>query len=249
MPSESPVYLLIGGGGGQGRAVARRLAKRESHIVFASRDGDRVREAASEIGGEARTLDATDFGAVESLVSDIFETQGRLDGVANLAGSILIKPPHMVSEAEFEQTIGLNARTAFATVRAAARPMGKQGRGSIVLMSSCAARTGLMNHEVIAAAKGAVIGLTQSAAATYAASGVRVNCVAPGLVDTPMAERLTKSDAARKASESMHALGRLGQPEDVAPAIEWLLTNDSSWVTGQTVGVDGGLAAIKGTGK
>lgn len=113
-------------------------------------------------------------------------------------------------------------------------------------MSSCAARLGLMHHEAIAAAKAGVIGLTQSAAASLAASGVRVNCVAPGLVDTPMAERLTSSDRAREASEKMHPLGRLGTPADIAPAIEWLLTDASSWVTGQTIGVDGGLAAVKG---
>ncbi|MGB1376148.1 MAG: SDR family NAD(P)-dependent oxidoreductase, partial [Rhodothermales bacterium] len=96
------------------------------------------------------------------------------------------------------------------------------------------------------AAKAGIVGLMQSAAATYAQRGVRVNCVAPGLVETPMSERLTANEAARKASESMHALGRIGQPEDVAEAIDWLLDpSRSSWVTGQVIGVDGGLGTIR----
>lgn len=106
-------------------------------------------------------------------------------------------------------------------------------------------RKGLTNHEAIAAAKAGVIGLTRAAAATYARRGVRVNCVAPGLVETPMSARLTGSEEARKKSEAMHPLGRLGQPVDVAAAIRWLLRREESgWVTGQVIGVDGGLGTL-----
>jgi NAD(P)-dependent dehydrogenase (short-subunit alcohol dehydrogenase family) len=102
----------------------------------------------------------------------------------------------------------------------------------------------MANHEAIAAAKGAIMGLTLSAAATYAARGIRVNCVAPGLVETPLTESLLSSDANRKASQGMHALGRLGSPADVAHSMAWLLSEESSWVTGQVLGVDGGLGSI-----
>jgi NAD(P)-dependent dehydrogenase (short-subunit alcohol dehydrogenase family) len=119
------------------------------------------------------------------------------------------------------------------------------GGGSIVLVSSAAARLGLANHEAIAAAKAGIIGLTLSSAATYAARGIRVNCVAPGLTRTPMTARLTQNEATLKASTAMHALGRIGEPDDVAGAIDWLLGPESSWITGQVLGVDGGLASVR----
>jgi NAD(P)-dependent dehydrogenase (short-subunit alcohol dehydrogenase family) len=114
-----------------------------------------------------------------------------------------------------------------------------------VLVSSAAAQTGLANHEAIAAAKGGVIGLTRSAAASYARQGVRVNAVAPGLVRTKLTERLTSSPQAEQASLALHALGRLGEPDDVASAIGWLLDPVQSWVTGQVIGIDGGLGSVR----
>ena len=114
-----------------------------------------------------------------------------------------------------------------------------------MLMSSAAARIGLANHEAIAAAKAGMIGLTRSAAATYAAQGMRVNAVAPGLVDTPMTKRITSNETSRRASVALHPLGRIGTPDEVAATIEWLLGPESSWITGQVIGVDGGLGILK----
>jgi NAD(P)-dependent dehydrogenase (short-subunit alcohol dehydrogenase family) len=121
--------------------------------------------------------------------------------------------------------------------------------GSVVLMSSAAARIGLANHEAIAAAKAGIIGLTLSAAATYAAQGIRVNAVAPGLIDTPMTKRITSNETSLSASVAMHPLGRIGTPDEVAATIEWLLRPESSWITGQVIGVDGGLGVLKTRGK
>jgi len=115
----------------------------------------------------------------------------------------------------------------------------------VVLVSSAAARIGLANHEAIAAAKAGVAGLVLSAAATYARARIRVNAVAPGLVDTPLARGITSNDLATKASIAMHPLGRLGRPEDVARGILFLLDPVNDWVTGQMLGVDGGLADLK----
>jgi len=116
---------------------------------------------------------------------------------------------------------------------------------SSALVSSAAARIGLPNHEAIAAAKAAVEGMALSAAATYAKNGIRVNCVAPGLTRTPLTASLTRSEAQLKASVAMHPLGRIGEPDDVAAAIDWLLSPESAWITGQALGVDGGLATVK----
>ena len=114
-----------------------------------------------------------------------------------------------------------------------------------MLMSSAAARTGVPSHEAIAAAKAGVIGLTLSAAATYAPKGLRFNAVAPGLVESPLTERIVSNEASLKASTAMHPLGRIGQPGDIASAVVWLLDPAQSWVTGQVIGVDGGLASVR----
>jgi NAD(P)-dependent dehydrogenase (short-subunit alcohol dehydrogenase family) len=156
---------------------------------------------------------------------------------------LLLKPAHLTTEADWHAVLAANLTTAFSTVRAGARAMMESG-GSIVLVSSAAARVGLANHEAIAAAKAGIIGLTLAAAATYAEHGIRVNCVAPGLVQTPLTVRVTASEASRKASLAMHPLGRLGDPADVAGAIAWLLSRQQSWITGQVIGVDGGLGTV-----
>ncbi|MCC5876169.1 MAG: SDR family oxidoreductase, partial [Candidatus Sumerlaeia bacterium] len=111
--------------------------------------------------------------------------------------------------------------------------------------STAAAAVGLANHEAIAAAKAGVEGLVRSAAASYCTQGIRINAVAPGLVDTPLAERITKVEANLKVSTAMHPMGRIGTPADIASAMEWFLDPNNSWVTGQVLRVDGGLGGIK----
>ncbi|QDT72705.1 SDR family NAD(P)-dependent oxidoreductase [Lacipirellula limnantheis] len=237
-------YVILGASGGIGSALARRLAAQGAKLVLAARDSDRLRQLAAELGAVAAPLDAANFAQVDACVNLGIETFGRLDGVANCVGSLLLKPAHNTTDAEWHDTVAANLTTAFAAVRAGAKAMFKTG-GSIVLVSSAAASVGLANHEAIAAAKAGVIGLTLSAAATYAARGIRVNCVAPGLVATPLTARLTGNEASLKASAAMHPLGRIGNPAEIASAIEWLLSPEQSWVTGQTLGVDGGLATLR----
>ena len=245
----SPVYVLIGGTGGIGAPLARRLAADGAHVVLGARDADRLGALAGDIGGRAFTLDATRPEAVDGLIDGAIEAHGRVDGVVNLVGSILLKPAHALSPEEFDETLRLNLSTAFYAVRAAARAMQKNADpegGSIVLMSSVAARLGLANHEAVAAAKAGVVGLALAAAATYAPKGIRVNVVAPGLVRTPLAGRLVASEAAVSASAAMHPLGRIGEPEDVTDALAFLLDRErSGWVTGQTLSVDGGFSTVR----
>lgn len=241
-------YVIIGGSGGIGATVAERLARRGARLLLAARDEDRLRAVADPLEAESLVLDATRPEEVDACLDRALERFGRLDGAANLVGSLLLKPAHLTSEEEWAETLRLNLGTAFHLVRAGAKRM-RSGGGSLVLMSSAAAGTGLPNHEAIAAAKAGVEGLMRSAASSYASAGIRVNAVAPGLVRTGLTERITGNPAARKASEAMHPLGRLGEPEEVARVIDWLLGPESSWVTGQVIGVDGGLAHVRPRGR
>jgi NAD(P)-dependent dehydrogenase (short-subunit alcohol dehydrogenase family) len=247
---DTPVYVLLGATGGIGTVVAHRLADDGAQLVLGARTEDDVKDLASETGGDAFPLDATEFDHVQKAISHATDTYGRLDGVVNFVGSVMLKPAHLTSLDEYQTQIQKNLDTAFNTVKASARPMMREG-GSIVLMTSAVARTGLKNHEAIAAAKGGVTGLMRAAAATYAGRGIRVNAVAPGLVGSGeestsrMSEPILSSEAGRKQSEQMHALGRVGEPEDVAPAVTWLLDPETDWVTGQVIGVDGGLGTVR----
>lgn len=242
--TDAPIFVVIGATGGIGSTVTRRLADDGARLVLGARTESDLDALAQDTGGVPVPLDATQFDDVQAIIDRAKDEFGQIDGVINTVGSILLKPAHLTSIEEYRDTIAQNLDTAFFTVKAAARALMRDG-GSIVLSSSAVAQTGLNNHEAIAAAKAGIIGLTRSAAATYAKRGVRVNAVAPGLVDTPMAKHILSTDAGRKQSEAMHALGRIGQPDDIASAICWLADPANDWVTGQILGVDGGLGSLK----
>ena len=241
--TEVPAYVVLGGTGGIGSELTRLLTSSGSNVLIAARGEERLRTLSRETGSEALSADATRFDEVERATGRALALWGRLDGIVNCVGSILLRPAHMTSEVAYRETIAQNLDTAFAAVRAGGKSL-KKG-GSVVLVSTAAVRTGLPNHEAIAAAKGGVEGLVRSAAATYGPSGIRVNAVAPGLVRTPMTERITSNKSASDASRSLHVLGRLGEPKDVASAIQWLLDPGQGWVTGQVLGVDGGLGSAR----
>jgi len=245
--AASPVHLIIGATGAAGAATARRLGAAGATVAVAGRDPDALDALADEIGGTSHTVDARDIAAVGTTIEEVVARHGRLDGVANLAGSVLLKPAHLTTPEEFHDTIATNLTSAFAVVRAAAPTMREHG-GSIVLASSAAAQIGIANHEAIAAAKGGIISLVRSAAATYGAKGVRVNAVAPGLVDAKMTARLVGNETQAEASRKMHVLGRLGTGEDIASAVSFLLDPSNDWITGQVLGVDGGLGQIRTRG-
>ena len=244
----SPVHLIFGATGGIGSTLARQLAATGARLVLAARRADALEALCAELGATTVLTDATQPADVDRAVATAVQTFGRLDGAANCVGSLLLKPAHLTSPDELDDVLAVNLRSAFSLVRSATRAMmnnREPAGGSIVLVASAAARIGLANHEAIAAAKGGVISLTLSAAASYASKQVRVNCVAPGLVRTPLTARITGNAAAEQASVAMHALGRLGEPADVANAIEFLLNPANSWITGQTLGVDGGLGTLR----
>ena len=242
--TQSEIYLVVGGSGGIGFDVAQRLRTRGFEVVLAARDKVRLDDCAREIGARSVNMDATDSASVTEALDGALPDGARLIGVAHCVGSILLKPAHLTSDADWRATLETNLTSSFLILRETARRM-MQGGGSIVFCSTVAAQRGLFNHEAVAAAKAGVEGLARAAASTYARYKIRVNCVAPGLVQTPLSQSITSNEAARKVSLALHPMGRLGDPGDVASAICWLLSPEQSWVTGQVLGVDGGMSTVQ----
>ena len=235
-------YVIMGAYGGIGSALTRRLAARGARLMLVGRDEARLNALAGELGAESAIADATASATIEAAIAKAVEIFGAIDGVANCLGSLLLKPAHVTTDEELESVIAVNLKSAFATVRGAVKAM--KTPGSIVLISSVAARYGLVNHEAIAAAKAGIEGLAVSAAATYAKRGIRINCVAPGLTATPLTARITTNETAAKASLNMIPLNRFGSPEELGRAIEFLLLPENSWITGQVLAVDGGMGTV-----
>lgn len=243
---NSKYFFIAGATGGIGSLLARRLKSSGARVFLAARDEGRLLQLCQELDAEGAVIDGASFKSYEAAIEAAVKS-GNLDGAVCCTGSLILKSAHGTTQDEFDATIAANVTSAFGLTRSAAKAMMGNG-GSIVLVSSAAAKIGLQNHEAIATAKAAIGGLCISSAATYARYKIRVNCVAPGLTETPMTSRLFASEPSRKASEAMHPLGRLGRPEDIVDSMLWLLSDASSWVTGQTICVDGGLGSLKTRG-
>lgn len=229
--------IIFGASGGIGSQLAKRLHANGWTVHAVGRDLSRLSGLPEEI--HLIEADATKPDGAEKA----FEQAGEVHAAVNCIGSLHLKPLHRTTPLEFTEVMRLNVFSAWAITRAAVEAM-KSG-GSVVLMSSVAAGTGMVNHEAIGAAKGAVEGLVLSAAATYAAKGIRVNAVAPGMTETPMTAPLLNGPS-RQISEKFHPLGRIGRPDDIASAIAWLIDPEQGWVTGQILHVDGGLGKLRG---
>lgn len=231
------IYHVLGATGGVGAALCRRLRAEGAGLLISARNEAQLRALAAEIGAEAMAVDPAQADQVEAAVDRTVSLYGRLDGAVSCVGSLLLKPAHLTTDGEWRQTIAQSLDSAFYLLRSAVKRMNGEG-GSIVLVSSAAASVGLAHHEAISAAKAGLIGLALSAAASYAARRIRVNCVGPGLLDAALRARILGQDASRRVCDMMHLLRR---PDEIARAVSWLLSAEQSWVTGQLLGLDGGL--------
>lgn len=235
--------IVLGATGGIGGELCRVLRGGKASVLAVGRDGEKLESLGTELGVETFQIADSSVESIEAAVRYGVKIFGRVDGIANCIGSVLLKPAHLTSIEDWENTLSTNLTSAFSAVRAAGKLMTEGG--AVALVSSAASRVGLPNHEAIAAAKAGVEGLTRSAAASYAKRGLRVNCVAPGLVKTPATERITSNEKAAARSIAMHAAGRLGETGDIAGVLAYLLGPDSQWVTGQVFAIDGGLSSVR----
>ncbi|MFM2014097.1 MAG: 2,5-dichloro-2,5-cyclohexadiene,4-diol dehydrogenase [Planctomycetota bacterium] len=238
--------VVVGAYGGIGRALCSEVSSKGGRAFLIGRDALKMSEVAQEFGFPSCVADATDWDQIESGMEQASASMQGINAVVCLAGSVLLKPLHLTSRAEWDSTLQTNLTAAAGTLRAAVSRM-KDG-GSVVLMSSAAAGIGLSNHEAIAAGKAGIEGLVRSAAMTYAARAIRVNAVAPGLVQTPLTQRVWSNTRSAEVSLAMHPLGRFGKPEEIGRAIYFLIEPSNNWITGQVLGVDGGLGTLKPTG-
>lgn len=241
---KAPV-IIVGGTGGIGSQLARRLASRRQPLHLVGRDRERLAALAAETDASFAVADALDR---EALHQAIAAAGDQAAGLAYAVGSITLKPVSRVTEAEVERDFRLNALGAFHAVQSAL-PVLRQGDGSsaIVLFSSVAVAQGFAAHASIAMAKGAVEGLTLALAAELAPR-IRVNCIAPSLTRTPLAAGLTGNPQMATAIAALHPLQRLGEADDAAALAAFLLGTDSSWITGQVIGVDGGRSTLRTKG-
>ncbi|MBC7793001.1 MAG: SDR family oxidoreductase [Clostridia bacterium] len=241
---QTSTHVIFGATGAIGSAVVKRLSAQGAKLAIVGRRREAVETLATSMGATALVADVTRSEEVDAAVKSALETLGSIDGVVNCVGSVLLKPAHLTKDEELANVLALNLTSSFYILRAAVRAMDKRG-GSIVFCSTAAARAGLANHEAIAAAKAGIEGMVLSAAATYASRSIRVNCVAPGLVPSAITARITGNATALAASTAMHALGRIGTPDEIASAIVWFMDPENAWVTAQVLAVDGGLGSLR----
>ncbi len=239
--------LIFGGSGGIGGAIARKLKARGEHVILLGRDAARLEAAGRALDAPTHRLDVTDAAAVAATMAEIAAT-GPIKGLAYAVGTITVKPIAALKPADFETDYKVNALGAALVLQGAAPALKAASQGaSVVLFSSVAVAQGFSGHASIAMAKGAVEGLTRALAAEFAPS-VRINCIAPSLTRTPLASALTGNEALAKAVAELHALRRLGEPDDIAGLAAFLLSDEAGWMTGQVVGVDGGRSALRTKG-
>lgn len=238
--------LVTGGARGIGRAVGAALARRGDAVTLVDLDADAVRATAEALAAEGLDvrgvpLDVSDVAAVGALVADL-DRHDPLTTVVNNAGIAFSAPLVDVTPQQFDRLFGVNVRAAFFVLQAAARVMVPRGRGSVINLASTSGFTASTSPMVpYDTSKGAMRMLTVTAARELAPTGVRVNAVAPGTIDTDLTRSLaTDESALERMVERRIPMRRLGRPEDIASAVEWLSSPAASYVTGHVLVVDGG---------
>lgn len=232
--------IIIGATGAIGSSIAKKLVSNGSEVHLVARNQAEVERLASELNSTFSVTDVLDDNFAKKVQDDLGDTP--INGLAHCVGSIDLKPLKLSKKEDFIKTFNLNLISATEIIRAMHENL-KTNNGSIVLFSTVAARKGFTNHSIISSAKAAIEGLTVSLAAEFAPN-VRVNCIAPSLTKSKIAEFLLKNEKIAEGIAKLHPLKRIGEGIDFSALASFLLSKDSSWITGQIIGVDGGRSSI-----
>lgn len=230
---ENKNYLVVGGSYGIGLEIVKRLSEENANVYVLSRTNEQIPNFSN-----------IDYQPFDVLSDEDFDLPDELHGVVYCPGSINLKPFRSLKPKAFREDFEINVAGAVKVLQKAQKVLTKTEGASVVLFSTVAVALGMPYHTSVAASKGAVEGLAKSLAAEWSPK-VRVNCIAPSLTDTPLAARLLSTDDKRAASAQRHPLKRVGTVKDIADAAVFLLSDLSGWMTGQVLGVDGGISGVK----
>lgn len=239
------VALITGASGGLGQVLAKKLLTDGWKLILVSRDANKLQtaygDAHIQIVGNCTSVDG-----VKQIFTQIHATNFQPTALAHCVGNIRLAPMHRMTETDFIDCMHTNLFSAFHTLSAFINHLKQSSlAGSAVLVSSAAAGIGTPNHEAIAAAKGGLEAMVRSASASYAASGIRINAVSPGILDTPAAAGIISSELMREVAGKQYPIKGIGDPSDVADLMAWLLSDAAKRVTGQTWAIDGGFSSIR----
>lgn len=247
---KDKVALVTGGASGIGRATVLRFAKEGAKVMVADRNRLASDETLSMARGispdvEAVPVDVSKWDQVQEMVDATVGRFGRLDVLVNAAGVLVLSPPLAeVDERDWDLVMTTNLKGLFLCCKAAIPAMIKSGGGSIVNISSMAGIQAYTRSLPYSVSKAGVIHLTLTAASQYTSKGIRINCIAPGTVDTPQARGSSQSSQALQDIAANHPMGRIGRPEDIADTILYLASDESSYISGSTIIADGGSRTV-----
>ena len=233
-------YLIFGATGSIGSSLAEQLTDSGHEVHLIARNEVELKPLSEKLGCTYSVADVLEENFIERVKADTSDFDVK--GVAYCVGSIDLKPLKRVTESDLHNCMKLNLYSAIEVIKGFQEEL-KKNHGSIVLFSSVAAQKGFTNHTIIASAKAAIEGLTVTLAAEFAPN-IRVNCIAPSLTNSKISQSMLKSPVVAEALAKAHPLKRLGEGEDSAALAKFLLSDESSWVTGQIIGVDGGRSAL-----
>jgi NAD(P)-dependent dehydrogenase (short-subunit alcohol dehydrogenase family) len=251
---EGQVALVTGAGSGIGRETALRFAQEGARVCAADLRGDSARETAAAIGADAIgvELDVTSSGSAAAGLDAVLQRFGGIDILVNNAGVTIVGAAHELDEADWDKELAANLKGIYLVSKAAWPHLVERGGGAILVTASIAGIWAIPDDAAYCASKAGAIMLTKCMALDGARAGIRVNCVCPGFTETPMIEGYFADqpdpEASRAFAVSIHPLGRLGKPRDIADAFVYLASDEAEWVTGTALVVDGGLISGIWTG-